>query len=385
MSDENQSTDNAERKPKKLNLAALLPAKRSIATSIGTLYARHPYSSDWKYFDLEDSVELGRVAIQRLCNQIEDKHDSSALHDNDLKLLTDTDCQALAQAVAKQSGWREFPSGSGLKDLGELIKEEKQAMTEQHEKMLADLRKSIDSSYSFLGKGVLDKLQAQMAGIANIRSSLAEAESLQAALRAVTLQEDSWRKSLSSMDAVDKAMRGVNAANAAVQVELPKTHDVTEFIMPARFEETPMGRATLESVENSRQVAKKMDDLVFVVGGLNQTLVQDVLPAWFNKIKEDQTSAKGAFEQAARGLWWTKWAVIASVFVTIVATWWQVDVARSIDRENTEQQKRAEAVLREQLAAQQKLIEQQAKDAAAMREVVTAMKEAGPISRPQKR
>lgn len=113
--------------------------------------------------------------------------------------------------------------------------------------------------------------------------------------------------------------------------------------------------------------------------------MEDVLPAWFNKIKEDQTSAKGAFDQAARGLWWTKWAMIASVFVTIVATWWQVDVARSIDRENSEQQKRAEVVLREQLAVQQKLIEQQAKDAAAMREVVKAMKEAGPMSRPQKR
>jgi uncharacterized membrane protein len=385
MGDENQSTDSAEGKPKKLNLDALLPAKGSITTSIGTLYARHPHSSDWKDFDLEDSAELGRVVIQRLCNRIEDKHDSSALHDDDLKLLTDADYQELVQAIAKQSGWRELPDGSGLKELGELIKEEKQAMTERHEKMLADLRKSIDSSYSFLGKGVLDKLQAQMAGIANIRSSLAGAESLQAAVRAAALPEESWRKSLAGMDTIDKPMRGLNAENVNPQIPSYKTHDLPKFIAPPRFEETPMGRATLESVEISRSVAKKVDDLVVVVAGLNQTLVQDVLPAWFNKIKEDQTSAKGAFEQAARGLWWTKWAVIASVFVTIVATWWQVDVARSIDRENSEQQKRAEAVLREQLAAQQKLIEQQAKDAAAMREVVTAMKEAGPMSRPQKR
>jgi hypothetical protein len=135
MSDENQSADSAEGKPKTLNLDALLPAKGSIATSSGTLYARHPYSSDWKYFELEDGVELGRLAVQRLCNRIEDKHDSSVLHDDDLKLLTDADCQALIQAIAKQSGWQ-LPSGSGLKELGEHIKEEKQAITERQEKML---------------------------------------------------------------------------------------------------------------------------------------------------------------------------------------------------------------------------------------------------------
>lgn len=385
MSDENHTSDSAEEKPKKLNLDALLPAKGSITTSIGTLYTRHPYSSDWTDFELEDSVELGRVAIQRLCNRIEDKHDSSNLHDDDLKLLTDGDCQELVQAIAKQSGWRELPDGSGLKELGELIKVEKQAITERHEKMLGDLRKSIDSSYSFLGKGALDKLQEQMADIANIRSSLAGKESLQAALRAAALPEESWRKSLAGIDTFDKTMRGLNAEKVTAQIEVPKIYDVPKLIMPPRFEETPMGRATLESVENSRQVAKKMDDLVVVVAGLNQTLVQDVLPAWFKKIEEDQKAAKIAFDQAARGLWWTKWAVIASVFVTIAATWWQVDVAKSIDRENSEQQKRSEAILREQLAAQQKLIEQQAKDAAAMREVVVTLKQQILIAKPKRR
>ncbi len=385
MSDENQPADSADGKSKKLNLDSLLPAKGSITTSIGMLYARHPYSGDWKYFALEDAVELGRVAVQRLCNRIEDRHDSSALHDDDLKLLTDADCQALAQAIAKQSRWRELPSGSGLKDLGELIKEEKQAITEQHEKMLGDLRKSIDSSYSFLGKGALDKLQEQMAGIANIRSSLAGTESVQAALRAVALPEESWRKSLAGMETIDKAMRGLTAEKVITQIELPKAYDVPRLIMPPRFEETPMGRATLESVENSRQVAKKMDDLVVVVAGLNQTLVQDVLPAWFKKTEEDQEATKGAFDQAARGLWWTKWAVIASVFTTIAATWWQVDVANTIDRENSEQQRRVETVLREQLVAQQKLIEQQTKDAAAMREVVATLKQQVLIAKPNRR
>lgn len=381
MSDEDQSANSAEPKPKKLNLDALHPAKASIATSIGTLYVRHPHGSDWKYFELDDVVELGRMSVQRLCNRVEDKHDSSPLLDDDLKSLSDADFQELVQAIAKQSGWRELSGGSGLKELGDVIREEKQAITEHHEKMLGNLRKSIDSSYSFLGKGVLEKLQEQMAGVADIRNSLAGTESLQAALRAASLPNESWRKSLTGMDAVDKAMRGLNVEKTTAQIEF----ESPRLIMPPRPEETPMGRATLESAKNSRQVAEKMDALVVVVAGLNQTMVQDVLPAWFNKIEEDQNAAKGAFNQAARGLWWTKWAVIASVLVTIVATWWQVDVAKSIDRENSKQQTRTEAVLREQLAAQQKLLEQQAKDAVAMREVIATMRDAVPIAKPRKR
>lgn len=381
MSDEDQSANSAEVKPKKFNLDALLPAKASIATSIGTLYVRHPYSSDWKFFELDDAVELGLVSVQRLCNRVEDKNDSSPLLDNDLKMLSDADYQALVQAIAKQSGWRELPGGSGLKELGDVIKEEKQAITERHEKMLGDLRKSIDSSYSFLGKGALEKLQEQMAGIADIRRSLAGTESLQAALRAATLPEESWRKSLVSIDVIDKAMHDLNAEKATAQIDLSRTYETPRLIMPPRPEETPMGQATLESAENSRQVAEKMDALVVVVAGLNQTMVQDVLPAWFNKIADDQKAAKDALDQAARGLWWTKWAVIASVLVTIAATWWQVDIAKSIDRENSEQQKRAETVLREQLAVQQKLIEQQAKDAAAMRAIVATLKQPVPIAK----
>jgi len=385
MSDEDQSANGSQEKPKKLDLGALLPAKTPIDTLIGTLYVRHPYSSDWKFFDIEDVVELGRVSVQRLCNRIEDKHDSSPLPADDLKSLTDADYQALVPAIAKQSGWRELPGGSGLKKLGDAVREEKQAIAERHEKMLGDLRKSIGSSYSFLGKGALEKLQEQMAGIADIRSSLAGTESLQAALRAASLPDESWRKSLDSMNAIDKAMRDLNAEKAISQIELSRTYDTPRLIMPPRPEETPMGRATLESAENSRQVAEKMDALVVVVAGLNQTMIRDVLPAWFEKIEEDQKAAKKAFDQAARGLWWTKWAVIASVLVTILATLWQVDVARSIDRENSEQQKRAEAVLREQLAAQLRLIEKHAKDAAAMREVVATIRPAVPIAAPKKR
>lgn len=372
MSEEDLAANSDEEKPKTLNLDALLPSKAPIATSVGTLFVRHPHSSDWKYLDQDDPIQSARVSVQRLCSRVEDKRDSSPLLDDDLNGLTDSDYQALVPAIAKQSGWRNLPDGSGLEELGAAIKEEKKLMTERHEKMLGEMRKSIESSYSFLGKGALEKLQEQMAGIADIRKTLTGTESIQAALRAATLPEDAWRKSLA-------------AENVAAEVEFPRAYDAPKTMMPPRFEETPMGRATLESVENSRQVAEKMDALVVVVAGLNQTMVQDVLPAWFKKIGEDQQSAKESASQAARSLQWTKWAVIASVFVTIAATWWQVDVAWSIDRENSEQQKRVETLLREQLEGQRKLITQQAKDAAAMQEAVKTSKQTTRVVEANKR
>ena len=67
-----------------------------------------------------------------------------------------------------------------------------------------------------------------------------------------------------------------------------------------------------------------------------------------------------------------------------VTAWWQVSVARAIDRGNTEQQKGTDAVLREQLAAQQKLIAQQARDAAAMREAIAALKLSAQVVVPKK-
>lgn len=379
MSDEDQSANSAEPKPKKLNIDALLPAKASVNTSIGTIYVRHAYTNDWEFFDTNDVVELGRVSVQRLCNRFEGKRDSSPLLDDDLNSLSDADYQALVQTIAKQSGWRELPAGSGLKELGDVIKEEKLAITERREKMLGDLQRSIGTSYSFLGKGELKRLQGQMAGLADIRNSLAGTASFQSALRAASLQEEAWRKPLSGIDSIAKAMRGIDAA----QIEIPK-YEPPKFVMPPSPEETRLGRATLESAENSRQVVEKMDALVVVVAGLNQTMVQDVLPAWFNKIEEEQKSAKNALGQAASGLWWTKWAVITSVLVTILATWWQVDIAKSIDRENSKQQTRAETVLREQLVAQQKLLEQQAKDAVAMREVIATMRDASSYTKPKK-
>lgn len=208
------------------------------------------------------------------------------------------------------------------------------------------LYKSLRGSYGFLQDSSFQKLQEQMTGLADLRSSLAGSGLLHPPKK--------------------------SAANIRIEPPL-------NFSLP-RPEDSPLGRATLESAENSRLVALKIDALAEVVAGLNQTMIQDVLPAWFRKVAEDQEEAKKAAKQAANGLFWTKWAVIVSVIVTVLATWWQVSVAKEIDRENSAQQQRAESILREQLATQRSSIDQQARDTAAMREAITALRSSAHVA-----
>lgn len=369
MSDTPDSANEPHPKPKKLNLEDLLPAKAAVKTSLGPLYVRHAYTSDWKHFEIDDNRKLGKAVVLQLSSRNEDKNDSGPLTEEDFEALVDADFHALVPVISKRSGWEEMPARAGLEELGNAAKIAKEQQVKLHKNMLAEMRKSIGSSYRFLGDDALEKLQGQMAGLADIRSSaMCGSQALLAALQNAPV--DVLKKAaLNSMNPIEKAIVVGNLKG----IEAAPRRDLS-LLLPPRPEDTLLGRATLESAKNSREVAQKMDALVVVVTGLNQTVIKDVLPAWVKQVETDQKGAKNAFDQAANGLWWTKWAVITSVVVTVLATWWQVSVAREIDRENTAQQKRVEAVLDKQLAAQQQLIEQQARDAAAMREAIAALK-----------
>lgn len=368
MTDTPEFSEEPQPKPKKFNLCDFLPSKAAVETSLGTLYVRHAYTSDWKHFESDDTQELGKAAVRHLSSRIEDKNDSRPLADEDLEALDNSDLEALVPVISKKSDWGVMPAGAELKELGDAVKAAKEQERERHKKMLADMRKSINSSYGFLEKGPLEKLQEQMAGLGNIRSAMPGTVAFQAAMRASSPPGDE------SLSAFEKAVRGINNIDMVRDINATPIHRFPQLPMPPRPEDTRLGRATLESAENSREVAQKMEALVDLIAGLNQTMVKDVLPAWGKQVEANQKGAKDAFDQTANGLWWTKWAVIASVVVAVLTTWWQVSVAKEIDRDNTEQQRRLELVLDKQLVAQQRLIEQQTRDAAAMREAIATLK-----------
>jgi hypothetical protein len=349
MSDKSELPDEKNPKPKTLKISDLLPAKAVVETSIGRIYVRHVYTSDWKQFESEDAVELGRSVVQHLCNRVEDKSESGPLEEKDLEELSEADFCSLVPVVAQKNGWLELPMGAGLKELGNAAKAAKVQLLENHKKTLADMRKSIDLSYGFLGKDTLNKLQEQMAGLVDIRKAMSAAEGL------------------------GEINRELNQIGTLRGMETAQDRKFLMQTLP-RPEDTLLGRATLESAENSREVAQKMDALVEIIAGLNQTMVKDVLPEWVKQVKSSQKDAKDSFDQAADGLKWTKWAVITSVVVTVLVTWWQVWVARDIDLENTQQQTRMEAILEKQLATQENLVKQLERDTAAMREEIAVLK-----------
>lgn len=373
-------------KPKGLDLEDLLPNKASVETTVGTLYVRHAHVSDWKNFDSDDEPSLGMAALRQLCNRVEHKRDSSPLDEQDLQALTESDIQALVPVVAKQSGWPS-PSGAGCAELGAAMKAAKALELERHKKMLADMRTSLALSYGFLGASELEKLQQQMSGLASLRSAMSGTEAMQAAMRAPGMLGSSWKDTLAENNALGRPKRALYDQPHKGLFATPTTIESPAIYIPPSFEETPLGRATHQTLESSREAVQKMDALVEVVAGLNQLVIKDVLPAWGQKIAEDQEGAKKAFDQAANGLKWTKRAVWASVLATVLATWWQVHVTQEIDRQNSEQQKRVEDLMRVQLEVLQKLLDQQARDAkmlaerqasdaASIREAITRQKPA---------
>jgi len=330
---------------KTLNLDDLKSAKTPVETTCGTLFVRDAYVSDWKHFESDDAVELGRSAIRQLCNRVEDKSVSDPLADADLGVLTEADIELLAPAIAKRCGWDDLSLAAGLQGLGALVKKAKERERDLHAASLEKLVQSITNGYSFLGGKTLEKFTQQVAGVAAIRNKLAALDSL-------------------------TAVRN-SAATPAVDALLARSNEqqsLSRFV-PQRPENTPIGRATLESAKASRDVAQKMDGLVELVSGLNQTLITEVLPAWIRQVEGNQTHAQESLDKAAKSLVWAKWALIASVVASVVSivmavalTWWQIGVTRAIDEESSTQQKRSEELLRDQLAVQKQLVDQQARN-----------------------
>lgn len=376
------SPEESQPAPKR-SLSDLLPTKAAVATSLGTLYIRHVYTSDWKHLESDDAENLGKAAVRQLCSRNEDKRNSEPLATDEVDALNEADLQVLVPVIAKRSGWGHLSANAGFKELGDAVKAAKAQLRERHQKMLADMHKSIDVGYSFLPKSSLESLKAQMEALSDIRSTMPGTDAVQAAMKGLSPLVDVLNVAKGSGRTTKNEIEGTRERVRAEEVISRQSRIHPEVFIPPRPEETPLGRAAIESAENSRDVARKMEDLVDLIAGIHQTMVQDVVPAWFKKVKEDQEAAEGAVRQAADSLWWTKWAVIFSVVVALLTTAWQVSVAREIDRENTELQKRIEATLNSQLLGQQKLIEQQAREAVALREAINASKSSAVVVVPK--
>lgn len=317
-----------------------------IETSAGTLYARYLTSENLSSLEnTQEADRVGIVAIQ-LATSSNSDGEFEPLPDVVLHRLSENDYQLLATEIARQSGMRWSPRRPILHSFGLAIKQKNAELADERRQ----LHESISRSYRFLEQPTLDRLQQQLG---NLNRLTASAQSLRDHWSPL-FQPSSARQVFDEEQRIQaERARQSSLAEALIKAQPP------ELYRPAQFEETPLGKAALEGVRSTREVSQKMDALVEVVGGLNQTLVMEVLPGWIKQVERDQAAAQESFKQAAQGLWWTKWAVIVSVIVTVFATWWQVSVARDIDAGNTAQMVKSEALLREQIELQKRLLESQ--------------------------
>ena len=349
-------------------------------------------SSDFDHLKGDDRVALGKVAISRLTNTTPNKHDTEALTDEIATSLSDADIQALVPALMSVNQWAPTADGEPtLVDLGAAVQSAKEREDERHRKFLEQF-KSIGQNYAFLEPSALTKLQDQMARLSAVPRLAPDTTALQSFLRQSNafdgLKDQIERlRGLSSNKTLDDLARSSRTVDALIkgtsssiadamrgldeEVLTPRTLPLPHIPRP---EETPVGRATIESAVSLSTAAARLDALVSIIGGLNQTLVTEVLPSWFKQVEHEQRNAQESFGSAARNLRWAQWAIVASALVTIAATWWQVTVAREIDRDNSAQLKLTEALLQQQLSVQREALEHQRQEASRLQEVIEAQR-----------
>lgn len=313
------------------SISDLVPEKVTVPTSIGTLFVRTKKHRELIRWSEEPDVErLGQIALHEMTNRTQDKSDVSPLAKADLDHLTAADRSALIVAIAALNNWGELAPDADAGALGQAIQAEISRLNEENKEKISAAHQRLQQSYAYLGGETLAKLSAQMAAISAMTSNPFDSAT-QAAMRNHKAMLDSigGRETLATWQALQASTPpAVRAAEAleksglldssghAKHLEIPGVQlPRIDALNIRRPEDTPLGKAALQSAENTREALERMESLLAMVGSLNQTIVQDLLPRWSNQIKEDQRSATEAFEQAGQSLRWTRWAVIASVIL----------------------------------------------------------------------
>ncbi|WP_439864313.1 hypothetical protein [Pseudomonas antarctica] len=142
---------------KKLSLSDFIPEKSEVNTSLGPLYVRSVNRGDWKHFESDKPIELGRMAVQRLVSREQNKQVNATLSEEDFKNLIDADIFALNSMIAKKSDWNDLPAQPGIAELGCAVQIGKEREALRNNNLMEEMRKSIDSSYSFLGQSAVEK------------------------------------------------------------------------------------------------------------------------------------------------------------------------------------------------------------------------------------
>lgn len=135
--------------------------------------------------------------------------------------------------------------------------------------------------------------------------------------------------------------------------------DTTE--QAKRSFDTPIGRAAIASEDSAtqlREVAGLVGDMADKLANLHTVFLTEVIPQWVSSLKLNGEAMNQSLQNADDNLRWAKWALIASVIVTLATTVWQIWIAHDYKLENDTQQTDALLIMKEQLKASQELNKQ---------------------------
>lgn len=359
MAEENSNSSSN----KKIDISSLMKqALIPINTSQGILYVRHLSVGDLKKFssvfnEKKDKNEtdlkaLGEFAVKTLVSSDDSFEDTSELTEDDFSQLNEDDIRSLVEGIIKASNLPALSGSEILQDLGSLIFDEFldqiKRLREMNEKMSEKMKSTLNSAFGSISHGAMKSLQDSMSSLNAVRDSLKLSPAVEAFKK---IQEDQERMfgGISSKDLL---------AQASI-LDIPKPR-MPELYMP-KFEETPIGRAAIASEDSAiqlREVAGLVGDMADRLAALHTVFLTEIIPQWVDSLEKNSGAINTSLSQTEKSLFWAKWALIASVFVTIAMTGWQIWIASDYKLDNDKQQSVSLSIMESQLKASQDLNKQ---------------------------
>ncbi len=301
----------------------------------------------------EDYKELGSLAIQALVSTPGDVDSTLPLTAEMIASLSPDDFNVVAKAVAKASQFSESadlttPESFGAAVFDFLLKSKKQMAD-----TAAKIQQTIDTSFGTLSDRLKVDLGSKFEALSAARNALGTT-AVEAALRV-----EQTRTLFHA-----KTMEGLALPDISVHAALPTTPRYEPPRIP-NFKDTDVGRAATRATLASEESAKQLNEVSGIMGtmaeqmaGLQTVFLSEVLPTWKSDLQSSADATNLTLDQAKSSLSIAKYALVASVVVSIVLAAWQVWLASEYKRENDKQQEQSQRLMQQQLDAVQELTKQ---------------------------
>lgn len=369
---DNQGTAGAG---KKSILSIKIKDRQPVATSQGTFYVRHLSVGDMKvftgYFDEKkdkashDLRALGELALKTLVCTDNGPEKTSALTEEIFSQLSSTDIELLIDGVIEVSGLTPLPESKTLESLGSIVFDQVTSDIKRTLETAENLKRSMSSAFGSLSQGAMKSLVDSMSSLNAVRDSLKLSPAVEA-----------FRKVQEDHDRLFGGMAHKDLLAQAKILEMPQPR-MPELYRP-KFEDTPLGRAAIASEDSAtqlREVAGLVGDMADKLANLHTVFLTEVIPQWVDSLKDNSDAMKRTLIQTEKSLFWAKWALIASVVVTIAMTAWQNSIASDYKLDNDKQQTDALLIMKEQLKVSQELNKQLITDAVQLKEELVKLQQ----------